>query len=274
MKKLTKSLFALLLISPQLLWAIKPAVMLAEKYHDQISVSDYWVSEKLDGVRARWDGSKLISRGGHEFAAPAWFTKDFPSVALDGELWSKRGDYENVSSITSRHQAHEGWKEIKLMVFDLPKHGGRFFERVAEMAKLDAPYLKPVSQFRVENSQQLMTLLDQHIAAGSEGLMLHHQDAVYKSGRSGDLLKFKRFDDAEAIVLEHIGGNGKFTGMLGAIVVRDDRGKEFKIGSGFSDAERRSPPPIGTKITFKHQSYTKYGIPRFPIYLRIRRDGQ
>jgi DNA ligase-1 len=98
MKKLTKNLFALLLISPQLLWAKKPAVILAEKYRDEISVSEYWVSEKLDDVRARWDGSKLISRGGNKFAAPAWFTKDFPSVVLDGELWSKRGDYFKASS--------------------------------------------------------------------------------------------------------------------------------------------------------------------------------
>jgi DNA ligase-1 len=79
-----------------------------------------------------------------------------------------------------------------------------------------------------------MTLLDQHIAAGSEGLMLHHQDAVYKSGRSGELLKLKRFDDAEAIVLEHTRRNGTFTGMLGAIVVSGDRGKEFNLAAALA----------------------------------------
>lgn len=274
MKRLNKTLLAVMLIAPTSLWAARPELMLAEKYHDEIAVSEYWVSEKLDGVRARWDGSKLISRGGREFAAPAWFTKGFPKFALDGELWSKRGDYENISSITARRQPHGGWKDIKLMVFDMPDHGGKFSERVTAMRKLDRPHLQAVLQFRVDDNAQLMAQLDQLIASGSEGLMLHHQDAHYKSGRSGDLLKLKRFDDAEAVILEHIGGNGKFQGMLGAIRVRDHRGKIFKIGSGFSNAERRSPPSVGTEITFKHQGYTKYGIPRFPVYLRVRADDK
>lgn len=257
---------------PQLALASKPEVMLANKYHDDIEVSEYWISEKLDGVRARWDGSKLMSRGGREFMPPAWFTQGFPNIELDGELWSKRGDYENISSITAKRCAHDGWKALTLMVFDLPSHGGKFNERVAAMNKWSAPHLKPVQQFRIDDNHQLMRLLDQVIADGAEGLMLHHQDAVYRSGRSNDLMKLKRFDDAEAIVLEHIVGNGKFSGMLGAIRVRDHRGKVFKIGSGFSNAERMSPPAISSEITFKHQGYTKYGIPRFPVYLRIRRD--
>lgn len=271
MKKLS-AILALACLLPPLALANKPEVMLANKYHDDIEVNEYWISEKLDGVRARWDGSKLISRGGREFAAPAWFTEGFPNIELDGELWSKRGDYENISSITARRSAHDGWKALTLMVFDLPSHGGKFSERVAAISKLSAPHLEPVQQFRVADNHQLMRLLDRAIADGAEGLMLHHQNALYRSGRSNDLMKLKRFDDAEAIVLEHIGGNGKFSGMLGAIRVRDHRGKVFKIGSGFSDAERTAPPPIGSEVTFKHQGYTKNGIPRFPVYLRIRRD--
>lgn len=272
MKHLAKAFLALLLFAPQLLWADKPEVMLAKKYHDDILVSEYWISEKLDGVRARWDGKKLISRGGREFTAPTWFTSGFPSFTLDGELWTKRGDYENISSITAKQNPHDGWKGVTLMVFDLPEHDLPFSQRVAVMAKLDAPHLKPVRQFKVSSNEQLIPLLDQYIAEGAEGLMLHHQDARYRSGRSGDLLKLKRFDDAEAIVLEHIEGKGKFTGMLGALKVRGHRGKVFKIGSGFSNAERRHPPAIGSQVTFKHQGHTKYGVPRFPVFLRVRRE--
>lgn len=273
MKRLSATMVFVALL-PRLALAEKPDVMLAAKYHNQVTVSEYWVSEKLDGVRARWDGSKLISRGGREFTPPPRFTQGFPNIELDGELWSKRGDYEEISSITATRTAHDGWNTLSLMVFDLPSHGGDFTQRVAAMKQLSAPHLKAVDQFRVADNQQLMILLEQYIAAGAEGLMLHHQDALYRSGRSSALLKLKRFDDSEAIVLEHISGNGKFSGLLGAIRVRDHRGKIFKIGSGFSDLERHSPPPIGSEITFKHQGLTKYGIPRFPVYLRVRQDGE
>ena len=44
-----------------------PDLMLAKIYADNIDVTQYWVSEKLDGVRAHWDGKQLISRGGKVF---------------------------------------------------------------------------------------------------------------------------------------------------------------------------------------------------------------
>jgi DNA ligase-1 len=117
----------------------QPDIMLAKVYEHGIDVTQYWVSEKLDGVRARWDGTKLISRGGLIFAAPEWFTHGFPSTPLDGELWTERGRYENVSSIVSKHQPHEGWRSVHLMVFDLPAHGGIFDERVHAMQQREGP---------------------------------------------------------------------------------------------------------------------------------------
>ena len=65
-----------------------PDLMLAKIYADNIDVTQYWVSEKLDGVRAHWDGKQLISRGGKVFDTPIWFTALFPKETLDGELWA------------------------------------------------------------------------------------------------------------------------------------------------------------------------------------------
>ena len=102
----------------------KPALLLAETYNPDIDLAAYWVNEKLDGVRAFWDGEKLISRGGGTFAAPSWFTAGFPAVALDGELWVGRKRFEETASIVSRHAPHDGWRQVRCMVFDVPEDPG------------------------------------------------------------------------------------------------------------------------------------------------------
>jgi len=63
---------------------------------------------------------------------------------------------------------------------------------------------------------------------------------------------------------------GKYTGLLGALLCQLENGVEFKIGTGFSDVLRKNPPVIGSEVTFKYQGMTKYGKPRFPVFLRVR----
>ncbi len=251
--------------------------MLAQTYRTGLDIEQYWVSEKLDGVRARWDGKQLLSRGGKVFAPPTWFVKGFPNQALDGELWIAPGRYEDVMSIVTRAIPHEGWQKIRLMVFDLPEDTRRFEARVFAMRKLaertKSYYLQPVEQFRVPDEEALMRRLDKVIAAGGEGLMLHHREAVYRSGRSGDLLKLKRFDDAEAVVLGYKPGKGKYQGMVGSLKVRSEDGREFYIGSGLKDAQRREPPAIGSVVTYRFQGLTDNGVPRFPVFLHERKVG-
>ena len=255
----------------------RPSIMLAQIYRAGLDINQYWVSEKLDGVRARWDGKQLLSRGGKVFAPPPWFVKGFPKQALDGELWIAPGRYEDVMSIVTRAIPHEGWKQVRLMVFDLPEDTRRFEARVFAMRKLaertKSYYLQSVEQFRVPDEEALMRRLDKVIATGGEGLMLHHEEAVYRSGRSGDLLKLKRFDDAEAVVLGYKPGKGKFQGMVGSLKVRSEDGREFYIGSGLKDAQRRKPPAIGSVVTYRFQGLTDNGLPRFPVFLRERKVG-
>ncbi len=254
-----------------------PALMQAKPYHQNVVLSEYWVSEKLDGVRAYWDGTHLISRQGNYFPAPSWFTADFPPIPLDGELWMGRKRFAEVSGAVRRQNPDPGqWREVRFMVFDMPSEAGDFDHRLTAMhrvfSQITSPYLALIKQHKVGDEAELMKELDQVIAGGGEGLMLHLGSAPYRGIRSDDLLKLKRFSDAEATVIAHIPGKGKYTGMLGALVVKTPDGREFKIGSGFSDEQRRQPPAIGSTISYKYQGYTASGLPRFASFLRERDD--
>jgi len=250
-----------------------PDIMLANVYHQNDDVKQFWVSEKLDGVRARWDGKQLISRGGNIFIAPAWFVQGFPNKPLDGELWMGRGHYQDVVSVVRKQIPDDGWKAVKFMVFDLPAHGGTFTERVEAMRHLaTTSYLKVIEQFRVDSNKALMDKLDDLVRQGGEGLVLHRQNALYHSGRSDDLLKLKPFEDAEAVVIGYKPGKGKNTGLMGAIKVRMDNGKEFYIGSGFTQQQRKNPPALGSLVTYRYQGFTQTGIPRFAVFVRQRNE--
>ncbi|GLS89845.1 ATP-dependent DNA ligase [Psychromonas marina] len=267
-------LLFILFIAP-LAHSTPPPIQLASKFHDDINIEHYWVSEKLDGVRGYWDGKQLISKQGNPFAAPPWFTKDFPEQPLDGELWISRSAFEEVSGITRTQQGgSNAWKKVSFMIFDLPSSTEKFTQRVIKMQKLVAdtpsPYLKMIPQQKIATHQALQKKLDEVIAGGGEGLMLHHINAYYQVKRSLDLMKLKRYDDAEAVVLEHLAGKGKHYGRMGALVVKTTEGIVFKIGTGFSNAERENPPNIGDTITYQYIGKTKNGVPRFASYLRIR----
>ena len=69
----------------------KPPLQLASSYQKNIVIKDYWVSEKLDGVRGYWTGKALFTRSGNLLSPPEWFIENWPKTAMDGELWSERG---------------------------------------------------------------------------------------------------------------------------------------------------------------------------------------
>lgn len=254
-----------------------PGLLLANVYHDQIDLEDYWVSEKLDGVRAYWDGRRLISRQGNVFQAPAWFTRNFPATPLDGELWMGRGTFERLSGTVRQQVPDEvAWRQVRYMVFDLPAAEGVFDQRLEQLRDLvqavGSPYLQLVEQFRVESREELLERLSLIVSEGGEGLMLHRGSSLYQATRSDDLLKLKTYEDAEAVVVGHLPGKGKYEGMLGALLVETPEKLRFRIGTGFTDAERASPPPIGSTVTYKFYGRTRNGIPRFASFLRVREE--
>ncbi len=260
-----------------ILEAAPPGVPLANVYQQGMSLEGYWVSEKYDGVRAYWDGSRLLSRRGNVFHAPDWFTRDLPDHPLDGELWMGRERFAELSGAVRRLEPLDSeWREIRFMVFDRPRDDRPFSERLqalrAEVSDAGLDHLVLVDQRAATDHQQLMQQLDEIIARGGEGLMLKHGDSLYRAGRSRDLLKVKRFQDAEAVVLGHLPGKGRLRGKMGALLVELDSGRKLRIGTGFTDEERDDPPPEGSVITFRYSGHTSTGLPRFASYVRIRDD--
>jgi DNA ligase-1 len=252
-----------------------PTFLLAERYHGDIDVSRYWVSEKLDGVRAVWDGKALRFRSGNPVPAPQWFVDALPAQSLDGELWLARGSFDQLSAIVRRQVPDDAeWRGVRYMIFELPDAPGTFTDRIegikVVVAAANLPWLQAVPQFRLADGAALQKKLREIVRQGGEGLMLHRADAAYETGRSSALLKLTPWLDAEATVVAHLPGKGKYAGMTGALQMEMPDGRRFALGSGLSDALRRNPPPLGTLVTYRYRELTKSGMPRFPRYLRVR----
>ncbi|WP_116807433.1 DNA ligase [Steroidobacter cummioxidans] len=264
------------LSAPAMAPAAPPPLLLANDYDAaEVDVLRYWVSEKYDGMRAYWDGKNLVTRAGNTIHAPDWFTRDWPTEPLDGELWAGRGRFEQVTAtVRDLEPDEDAWRNIRFMVFDVPAQVGTFSARLEKLRSLLAPlridWLREVTQSRVTDEVELHHLLESVAAAGGEGLMLHREDSLYRAERSDDLLKLKPSQDAEARVIAHLPGQGKYLGMLGALLVRTANGTEFRIGTGFTDEQRRYPPPIGSWVTYSYHNVTARGIPRFARFLRAR----
>lgn len=254
---------------------IKPAIQKATTYKTVTDIHQYWLSEKLDGMRGYWNGKHLLTRQGNLIHSPKWFTKNWPNIAMDGELWIKRDYFQQTLSCVRRKKINNiCWQSVRFKIFDLPEHSATFTERVMAMkrltTKVNSPYLSMIRQFKLATLQQLEQTLNKIVNNNGEGLMLHHGSAYYHVGRTTNIMKLKKHFDAEAVVIAHIEGKGKYKGILGALKVKTSQGTVFKIGSGFTDKERQKPPKIGSLITFKYNGTTQAGIPRFARFFRVR----
>lgn len=254
-----------------------PALLLANVYRAGLPLADYWVSEKYDGVRGFWDGHTLRTRGGETVVAPAWFTAGWPAIAMDGELWAGRARFTHALSTTRQQQPDDtAWRTMRFMVFDLPQHGGTFDERLpvlnATVQQINQPWVQAVAQRRVATDAALQALLQHTVRAGGEGLMLHRGSSLYQSGRSDDLIKVKTHDDTEARVIAHLPGKGRHAGRMGALLVEMPSGQRFRLGAGFSDAQRDNPPPVGSWVTYRFRGTHDGGLPRFASFVRVRED--
>ena len=255
------------------------------------NVGGWLASEKLDGVRAYWDGRNLLSRNGKILAAPEGWSAHFPSFALDGERYTARGEFEKIqSTVMDKTPSVTAWSEIKFYVFDVPEASGGLLERLSELEKfiLQNPQagqnLKIIKQVKVKDNAEFEAFAEAIIAKGGEGAVVREPNAPYERKRSKNALKYKKFKDAECEVTEVNAGTGKYAGLMGSVTCKSlgaagsnadeqiPHGVKFKVGSGFSDLQRANPPKIGSIITYKYQNLTAKGLPRFPIFLRVRED--
>lgn len=258
-------------------YASSSAELLAEVAAKNIDPSGYLVSEKLDGVRAIWDGKVLRFRSGNTVPAPAWFLAALPIESLDGELWLARGQFEALSGIVRTFPPNDqDWRRVRYEVFELPNAPGSFTQRYAHLQEIVAAakfaQLRAVPQRALQTNAELQTWLASVVQVGGEGLMLHLASAPYQTGRTDVLLKLKPVLDDEATVIGYRPGKGKFSGMLGSLELETDAGIRFRLGIGFKNADRVNPPKIGTRVTYTYRGLTKNGVPRFASYFRVRID--
>ncbi len=255
------------------------------------NVGGWLASEKLDGVRAYWDGRNLRSRNGKILAAPGGWSAHFPPFALDGELYTARGEFEKIQSIVMDKMPNATeWSEVKFCVFDVPEASGGLLERLRELENFilkdpqSGQNLKIIKQVKVKDNAEFEAFAEAVISKDGEGAVVREPNAPYERKRSKNALKYKKFKDAECEVAAINAGTGKYAGLMGSVTCKalsaagsntDEqipRGVKFKVGSGFSDEDRANPPKIGSIITYKYQNLTAKGVPRFPVFLRVRED--
>jgi hypothetical protein len=161
--------------------------------------SGWWVSEKLDGIRAIWTGAQLISRTGHVIDAPKWFLLDLPSrIALDGELYLGRNCFHETQSVVMQKgfSSDKRWMKIRYHVFDIPDARGLDFEEVQIILNespviSESKYIQVIKQNRIKDLDELLVIQRDLVKSGAEGTMLRKPGSKYRIGETYNLLKFK-----------------------------------------------------------------------------------
>jgi DNA ligase-1 len=247
MSQFYKIFIALLLtFSSHAVYAESAELLLLKTYDESQDVTGWLMSEKLDGMRAIWDGETLKSRQGNLIAAPKWFLEALPPFAIDGELWTKRGDFENIISVVRQQTPDERWHTISYQIFEVPKQQGGLLDRLAilqtYLKQHPSPFIIIIPQTHIKSSSHLDTELDKVISLGGEGLVVRNPTISYHTGRSSHALKVKQYQDSECTVIDHKKGKGKYAGKVGSLQCQLASGVSFYIGSGLSDLQRQSPP--------------------------------
>ena len=267
--------------------------MLAHKYspgtHD---LTRYFASEKMDGMRALFDGTKLVSRNGNVIAAPDWFLAAIPNGTYDGELFAGRGfaQFQSVLSIAKKSRPIDAeWKTLQYRIFDDPMSTTPFETTYARLRR-EIPtcdsgspgsgYVDTGSfvclqpQHRLTNQANLNGMFKTIKGKGGEGVMLRDAGATYAGGtRSKVILKVKNVQDAEAKIT---GFELRPDGSLKSLIVEWNLGGKratFNVGTGLSESDRQGWKKlfrIGDLVTVQYSELTSLGKARFPVYKSVR----
>ncbi len=269
-----KLLITSILILTKIASADATTLQKAKTYKGYENISGWYMSEKLDGIRGYWNGRYFLSKNGNKIHTPKWFTKNFPSYELDGELWSKRGDFENIQSIVLDDTPSKHWREISYHIFEAPNQDGNFTKRLEiaknYFAKKELIHVQIIKQIRCKDKNHLNQFMQKVIKKEGEGVIIKDASLLYFAGRSSDILKVKQFSDLEGVIIDINKGKGMFKDLMGSLTLRLDNGVIFKLGGGFTIQERKISYDIGTVVTFKHYGFTKNKKPKFASFLRVR----
>ncbi len=237
----------------------------------ELQLGHYWMSEKLDGIRALWTGKELLTRKGNPIIAPDWFTQSLPNTPLEGELWAGRGKFSQVQQVVSKDTPlSDEWRTIKFMLFDIPNsplsYQQRYYQLQQQVDQLQLQHTQLIQQSPIDSYDALIERLQATESQNGEGLMLRK----FAPNTSSDIIKIKKYMDSEGTVIGYKPGKGKYQGMVGSLIVQIEDGKVLNIGSGLSDEDRANPPALGQVVTFRYNGYTSSGLPRFARFVRVR----
>lgn len=255
---------------------------ISEQEIQKKNFNGYLMSEKLDGIRGIWEAGKFKTRQDNPIHIPSYFTYNFPSFKLDGELWIARAKFDEVSAlIRSDNLGSSLWKSVTYNVFDVPNACEEFklapctlsnrlkvLERYLQQNP--NPYIKIIKQIPIKDQEHLKEFYKDIIFNKGEGVVIRKDLAPYEKGRSKNALKLKPYEDAECKVIAYTEDKGKFQGKIGALLCQMPNDRVIKIGSGLKDKDRENPPKIGSIVTYKFNGLTKNSLPRFPVFLHIR----
>lgn len=239
-----------------------------------------WLAfEKYDGIRAYWDGQgNLITRGGKLLNPPSAILAELPrDHCLDGELWSGRGQFQATASKVKNLSGVADWSAVRFKVFDIlsSDHVMKmpYIERFSLMSDIvcnNSSFLDVANSIgQVEDPSWVDEQMHAITQVGGEGLILRDPHAKHVAGRSDYMVKVKGVDDDEGTVIGFSEGRGSNRTRVGALIVRDKEGREFKVGCGLDTLTRVEPPPIGSIVTYSFSQRTDSGLPRHPRFVRV-----
>lgn len=246
-------------------------------YEKSNEIKGWMMSEKLDGIRAYWNGKNLISKNANIIHAPLWFTKDFPNFPLDGELWTKRADFENIQSIVLDKTPSKNWEQITYNIFEVPNTKGDFLKRLDKIKTWQKrnknKYIKVIKQIKCKDKDHLNNYLEKLVNLKAEGIILKNPSLEYFTGRSKNILKVKKFKDMEGEVIGINYKTNEFNKkVFKSLVLKLKNAVVFNLGNGFSKEEKINHPKIADIVTFKYYNFTRFGKPKFASFLRVRED--
>lgn len=269
-------------------------LMHAHRWDETINVANWWVSEKLDGMRCLWDGGRtkgmpykgrsctgLWSRLGNIISAPDYFTASLPKdIYLDGELWIDRHTRQELFSIVKDHiPDEEAWSKVKYIVFDMPKSTQPYhivYKKLRELKEdyKDSIYWDIIKQevVRQDYVEDLKERLDKVVSDQGEGLMVRNPMSSYKGARVKSILKIKKDYFGTGVILGFTEGKGKYIGMIGALIIKSNDDKILEL-SGMSDNERQYGFfKEGDIIYFKYSGLSEDDIPLEARYVAKKLD--
>ncbi|NQY21203.1 MAG: DNA ligase [Campylobacteraceae bacterium] len=244
-----------------------------QKYYKNQNITNWYMSEKLDGIRAYWNGQEFLSKNGNKLYAPESFFKNMPNFPLDGELWTKRSDFENIQSIVLDKKPSIHWNKITYNIFEAPNSKGDFKKRLEKInlwfKANPTSNVKIIKHYVCKDRKHLYNFLNDIIKIKGEGVIIKNPNLPYITKRTSNSLKVVMFHDIEGKVINI---NFNKNNRMKSLVVQLDNGVVFNLGNGFTKEQRLSHPKIGQIVNFKHFGFTKNKKPRFASFLRVRKE--